>query len=273
MNKLNQLFSVTVILTFAVLQGCRQEQKQGIINASTHNEQKTELAGKQINTGTLASKGIIKSCMDVPVYTKLSAQIIQLHIKEGMEVRKGQVLVQLDQEDIRSKIIQASTEFEQAKYKFDEILIGQGYNKAEMSKIPSNIILMAKIKSGYNISEQQYNVAQKQLAKTVVTAPISGIVSVVEVKPYDLPANGQLICRILDNKHLKVVFSILENEIQKISIGHIIEVTTISYAQETHKAKITSISPIVDKDGMIKIEAELSDNKNLLPGMTAIINM
>lgn len=42
---------------------------------------------------------------------------------------------------------------------------------------------------------------------------------------------------------------------------------------EVHTATVNLISPRVDENGMVRIEAELSDCRNLDPGMTAFVNL
>lgn len=219
----------------------------------------------------LVSKGTIVSVNDVPVYSRLQAQIVRYNVLEGLTVRKGETLFGLDDEDIRSEISILTEEYEKAKFKLDDILVGQGYKKDDYSGIPETIMELAKVKSGLNVAETKLEIAKNQLSRTSVKAPISGTVTDIRVPQYSYAVPGEMMCRIVDTEHLKVVFSILESEIGRFYIGKEVEVRSIAYSGETHSAKISAISPLVDENGMIRIEAILNDSNNLMPGMSALI--
>ena len=226
-----------------------------------------------VNRERLASKGIIEASSEAPIYCRLQSQVVKLAVHEGERVVKDQVLLVLDDEDIQSEIVRNHCAFEQAKFQLDEILIGQGYKKADFHTVPENIMSLAKVKSGFNIAEQDYKMICHQLTKTVIKAPVSGVVTHVKIKLYEYPVIGTPVLKIIDGDKLKVVFSILESEINKIKMGNTVEVSTIAYPSGRHKAVVTRISPTVDENGMIKIEASLEDTQNLMPGMTAIVNI
>ncbi len=224
------------------------------------------------NSNTV-SKGKIESVENVAVYSQMQEQVIKLNIKDGVTVSKGSVIVVLDDERLLNQLVQARNDFEQAQYLFEEILVGQGYKKNEFDKVPEYVQSMAKVKSGYNMKEASLHQAERNYAKREITAPVSGTVTDLTIHQYDLPQGTEPLCRIFDSEHLKVVFYILESERGRISVGNKVSVTTVAYVNEVHTATVSLISPKVDDNGMIKIEAELSDCNNLIPGMTAFVNL
>ena len=50
-------------------------------------------------------------------------------------------------------------------------------------------------------------------------------------------------------------------------------VTPISYPDDRHQAQITAISPVVEKSGMVHLEATLTPHPHLMPGMSAIVTL
>lgn len=234
---------------------------------------KAAAASNSAASSKTVSKGHIESVTDISVYCQLQEQIVKLNIKDGMKVSKGQTLIVLEEEKLLSQLVQARNQFEQANFMYEEILVGQGYKKNEFSKVPEYVNRMAKVKSGYNTNEESLRQAEINYAKRNVLAPVSGTVSDVAVHQYDLPQYSTPICHIFDAEHLKVVFNILESERSRISIGHTVQVTTVAYVNEHHSATVNLISPKVDSNGMIKIEAVISDHENLMPGMTAFVDL
>ena len=257
----------------AVQDGSSVTQELQTVTAQAENDRKeTETVTPANNTRTV-SKGKIESVTDIAVYSQMQEQIVKLNIKDGNTVRKDDVIVELDDENLMNQVVQARNSFEQAEYMLEEILVGQGYNIDEKEKVPEYVMRISKVKSGYNISEAALRQAERNYAKRNVKAPVSGTVTDVSVHQFDLPQRTTPLCRIFDPANMKVVFNILENERGRIGIGAKVSVTTVAYTNEVHTATVNLISPRVDENGMIRIEAKLEDCRNLVPGMTAFVNL
>ena len=51
------------------------------------------------------------------------------------------------------------------------------------------------------------------------------------------------------------------------------QVISIAYPTEVHQAEVSAISPVVEKSGMVHLEAVLQPHPHLMPGMTAIVTL
>lgn len=221
----------------------------------------------------LSSKGIIESVAEVPIFSRIAGQITSLNVELGQRVRKGQVLVHLDESDIRAELQKREAELEQADYQYQSILMGQGYKRSKLDEAPEEIRKLARVNSGYNTALAAVKKTQQQLEFCTITAPISGAVSDISATLYGAANPGESLFYVVDTEHLKASFDVLENEMSKFSIGSQVEVITVAYPGEVHNARVTAISPSVEKTGMIHMEAELKPNAHLMPGMTAIITL
>ncbi|MBQ7709214.1 MAG: efflux RND transporter periplasmic adaptor subunit [Bacteroidales bacterium] len=221
----------------------------------------------------LSSKGIIESVAEVPIFSRIAGQITSLNVELGQRVRKGQVLVRLDESDIRAELQKREAELEQADYQYQSILMGQGYKRAKLDEAPEEIRKLARVNSGYNTALAAVKKTQQQLEFCTITAPISGAVSDISATLYGAANPGESLFYVVDTEHLKASFDVLENEMSKFSIGSQVEVITVAYPGEVHNARVTAISPSVEKTGMIHMEAELKPSAHLMPGMTAIITL
>lgn len=221
----------------------------------------------------LSSKGIIESVAEVPIFSRISGQISALNVVLGQRVRKGQVLVRLDESDIQAELLKREAELEQAEYNYQAILMGQGYKRNKLDEAPEEIRNLARVNSGYNTALAAVKKTQQQLEFCTITAPISGAVSDISATLYGAAIPGESLFYVVDTEHLKASFDVLENEMSKFTIGSQVEVITVAYPGEVHHAKVTAISPSVEKTGMVHMEAELAPHPHLMPGMTAIITL
>jgi len=132
---------------------------------------------------------------------------------------------------------------------------------------------VARINSGYNLAQAELKELELELSYCTITAPVSGYVLKIQNSLYGAARPGEPLFYIVDIDHLKVSFDVLENEIAKYEMGAKVSATTVAYPNEHHPATISGVSPVIDKDGMIHVEATLEPHPHLLPGMTAFVTI
>ena len=227
---------------------------------------------RTIEAEGFSSKGTIQAVTEVPVYSRISEQIVSFDIELGQRVRRGQVVARLSQDALNDRIASNKAELERAEYQYQAILMGQGYKRNELELAPEEIKRQARINSGYNTAQASLQQLEHELTYCTVTAPVSGAVSRVETTLYSAATPGVPLFYIVDTEHLKVCFDVLENELQKFQQGTRIHVVSIAYPAEVHEAVVSAISPVVEKNGMVHLEATLQPHPHLMPGMTAIVS-
>ncbi len=270
------LFTFIFTLLFACHSG-QQKAPAGddkAVAVTTGQPVDTAASAKQVDAGlSFFSKGTIESVSEVAVASSMSEQIVMLGVEMGKRVQKGQVLVQLSRTATEDKIMRGRAELERAEYQYQNILMGQGYKRGAFDQAPENIREMARINSGYNTAKAALRQLEHQLTYCTIQAPISGVVTQLDAVLYATAVPGETLFRIVDTDHLKVCFDILENELQRFEKGTAITVTLISYPDDRHQARITAVSPVVEKSGMIHLEATLTPHPHLMPGMSAIVTL
>ena len=217
------------------------------------------------------SKGTIESVSEVAVTSRINAQIVMLGVEMGQRVQKGQVVARLDRTATEDKIVKGRAELERAEYQYQNILMGQGYKRGAFDQAPENIREMARINSGYNTAKAALRQLEHELTYCTIQAPISGVVTQLNAVLYGTAVPGETLFRIVDTEHLKVCFDILENELQRFEKGTEITVAPVSFPDDHHHACITAVSPVVEKNGVVHLEAALESHPHLMPGMSAII--
>ena len=217
------------------------------------------------------SKGTIESVSDVAVTSRINEQIVMLGVEMGQRVQKGQVVARLDRTATEDKIVKGRAELERAEYQYQNILMGQGYKRGAFDQAPENIRELARLKSGYNTAKAALRQLEHQLTYCSIQAPISGVVTQLNAVLYATAVPGETLFRIVDNEHLKVCFDILENELHRFEKGTEITLAPVSYPDDRHHARITAVSPVVEKNGVLHLEATLTPHPHLKPGMSAII--
>ena len=128
--------------------------------------------------------------------------------------------------------------------------MGQGYKRYELDQAPEEIRRQARVNSGYNTAQAALQQLEHELTYCTITAPVSGAVSRVETTLYSAAMPGVPLFYIVDTEHLKVCFDVLENELPRFQAGTPIQVISIAYPSEVHKASVSAISPVVENTGV-----------------------
>ena len=226
---------------------------------------------RTIESEGFSSKGTIEAITEVPVYSRIAEQITSFDIVLGQRVRKGEVVVRLNQEVLKDKIDRNKAQLEMAEYQAQAILMGQGYKRDNLGQAPEELQRQARVNSGYFTAKASLVQLERELTYCTITAPITGAVSRIDATLYSAATPGVPLFYIVDTEHLKVCFDVLENELQKFEPGTRIQVYSVAYPSEAHEAHISAISPVVEKNGMVHLEATLQPHPHLMPGMTAIV--
>ena len=221
-----------------------------------------------------AIKGKIESVRLIPVYSRMAEQIVMFAIENtGQYVKKGQVVARLSDVALREKIAHARAKLEKADFQYQAILMGQGYKHDNLDAAPEKMKHMARISSGYNEAKAELHALESELSYCTITAPVSGAVMKIQNTLYGAAQPGEPLFYIVDTDHLKVSFEVLENEVPRYENGAILSVSTVAFPSEHHPATVSGISPVVDDNGMLHIEATLNPHPHLAPGMTAFITV
>lgn len=267
-------FSILILL-FSLLSACQQKTEvrpaapQPTDTLSLKPTKASSLQQNQLTVG-----GRIEAVHEIPVFSRLAEQIVMFDIEKiGQPVQKGQVVARLSDAALRDKILHSQTKLEKAEFQYQAILMGQGYKHDRLDEAPEKIKELARINSGYNEAKAELHELEHSLSYCTITAPISGVVSQIKNTLFGAALPGEALFYIVDTEHLKVCFDVLENELSKFQMGDRITVSTIAYPNEQHQATVSAISPIIDSNGMVHIEATLAPHPHLMPGMTAFITI
>ena len=264
-------------MLFPLLTACQSKSNEKSVpqQSDTTAVQSTKAPSPQEAPNySTAIKGKIETVREVPVYSRISEQIVMFAIENiGQEVRKGQVVARLSDAALREKIAHSRAKLEKAEFQYQAILMGQGYKHDNLDAAPENIKKMARISSGYNEVRAELHELEHELSYCTITAPISGYVIKIQNTLYGMAQPGEALFYIVDVDHLKVSFDVLENELARYQKGARLTVSTVTFPSEQHPATISAVSPVINENGMAHIEATLAPHPHLMPGMTAFVTI
>jgi cobalt-zinc-cadmium efflux system membrane fusion protein len=214
----------------------------------------------------------------VPVVSLASGRVTGLFAKLGDDVKKGQVLLKVQSNDIAS----AFQTYQQAKA--DEQLARKQLERAKLlydhGAISLNDLQIAedteeKAVVSVNTSAQQIRTLGADPDKTdavvSILAPVSGTIVEQTVAPsgsVNPSANQQSLFTIADLSHVWIVCDVYENDLPIVRIGDIADIQLNAYPDHTFHGRISNIGKVLDPNiRTAKVRIELPNPGVMRAGM------
>ena len=221
----------------------------------------------------LVSNGKLVASQQADLKFETQGVVAAIYVKNGERVLKGQKLAELDKFALTRKVAQARDAVEQARLQMQDVLIGQGYAADDSAKVPADIMRLARVKSGYDRSVADYELARREEELATLKAPFDGVVANLFAKPYNEPDASQAFCTIVGMQQMEVDFTVLENELPLVKAGDRVEVTPYSDAVSHYVGRVVEINPLVDEKGMVRVKAEVDGKGRLFSGMNVRVSV
>lgn len=213
----------------------------------------------------LQLSGSLEADEQVELRSEIMGVVESINFKEGSQVSKGQVLLRVNDIELRAQLSKVGT----AKQ-----LASENERRAKLL-----LEKQAISQEDYDVASAEYKSAQAeaqliaaQLGKATIRAPFSGTIGLryISEGTYVTPATP--IATLVNTKQLKITFSIPAKYASRIKLNSEISFTT-SGSETEHTAKIYAIEPQIDvATRTLKMRA-LADNSGgtLFPGMFASV--
>lgn len=266
MNK--YLLQASAGLSIFLLAACSSSKKEEAQTEETKPLVKTE----RVESREVIREGVYTASVEPDLLNNISSstpnRIKEIYVDEGMRVSKGQRLVLLDDVNTSSYEIQV----ENAKANLENVQLN--YDRAvELLKIgggtQQNVDQMQlQLTNAKNTLANAERALKNIRENTVLTSPISGVVTARNYDPGDMTA-ALPILTVARVQPVKIIINVSESELSRVKKGMPAVVTFDTYGDEKFDGTITMVSPTVDPSSRtfgVEITVKNSDER-ILPGM------
>ncbi len=198
--------------------------------------------------------GTLRSRQSVMLRPEVAGRIKVLGFADGARVRKGQVLVQLDDVLQRAEIKQAQAQVSiaQANLMRNQELVAQSF-------VAQRVV--DESAANLQVVEAQLSLACARWSRMTVIAPFDGTVGLRVVNLGDYVKDGADLVNLEDLSSMYVDFRLPERFLGKIRLQQPVEMTLDAFAGRAFKARIEAIDPLLDANGRsVGVRAVLPNN-------------
>jgi len=213
---------------------------------------------------------------EVTVASEVAARVLESALVEGLTVRAGQQLVRLDDADIKTQLARAQAEREAAVHERDRLqrdvrtaehhlgnartdyqryaaLAQVGTISVQRRDQASNALAEAQgrvdtltatvtqAKARIEATDKSVELAQSQLGKTVIAAPLFGTVLTKSIEVGELATPGRPIATLVDLTRAELKIYIPEKDIGKLRLGNEARIRTDAFPERYITARVSRI--------------------------------
>ena len=254
---------IVVIIILAVMKSC------GVFGS---NEKIDQVDTQQATTATIVqivtASGKIKPSTEVKIAPEVSGEITQLTVKEGDEVKKGQLLVQIKQdiyisavnraqaavqqsiaalEQSAARLKESESEYKRSKLLFESGTIARADWEATEANYKVARLTYDASKSSLESARATLKEAEDNLMRTQIFAPIDGTISQLNVEAGERVVGtaqmaGTEVLRVANLDSMEVEVTVGENDIVKLAVGNPVDIEVDAYWGKRFKGRVTEIA-------------------------------
>lgn len=233
----------------------------------------------------LNASGYVVAQRKASLSSKASGILEWLGVQEGSIIRKGELIAQLERDDLTAQLEQekariglAVAELENATLAHgrSESLLQKGY--ISLSSHDDTLARLNKAKASLNAAKASKNVILANYTQAEIRAPFDGVVLTKNanvgdnITPFSSAANAKgAVVTIADMTTLEVEVDVSESSMSKIKIGQPVVIALDALIGEKFYGKVVRMVPTIDRSKatrMIKVGFDALDNR-ILPDMSS----
>lgn len=265
------LIIIGIIILFAIFIILNRTGRQPGVNCETQRVSYGSILARVNATGTL------RAIAQVNLQAQVMGVVKKLRVKEGDQVRRGDTLLELDRQTYEAQLVLARAQFNQTRLRHNRVesLFARGLIALEQFEAS---------KTAYEVAEAQYLQAQDQFDKTVICAPISGLITQVNIKEGEtaiigtMNYAGTVLLVIADLSRMEALVEVDETDVMAIKPGQSAAITVDALPDTTFTGRVIRVGymPVqkllTAEQTATNFEVEIiidSSTASLRPGMTA----
>jgi RND family efflux transporter MFP subunit len=251
---LRQVFLVVIAIT---LSACSKGPEKADKSAATANERPLLIAAEDLltvrNTALASGPSITGSVQPerrADLRAEVSAVVLQVLKENGDNVRRGDVLVRMDDTSIRESLASAeaatraaSQSFEQAERQFQRMTTLRKSGMTSTQQLEDAEIRRNNAQSDLEAAKTRAVQARQQLQRTEVRAPFDGIVSDRKVSAGDTAQIGKELVKVIDPASMRFEGLVSADSIGSVQAGQPVHFRVNGYGDQEFTGKVRRVNP------------------------------
>lgn len=251
------------------------EEAEQIVNTPTAiRPVKLIQVGKNLLQSNKVFPAKVAANQQVDLAFRINGKLTHLDLLAGQQIKKGELLAQLDDRDAKNTLLNAQANHQLAKVDFarkEKLLAKRQISTSEFDSAKAQL----------QSTLATFNSAQDQLSYTSLSAPFSGMVAKVDIENYQMLQASQVVMTLQDNKQFDITFNVPESyvfNLASLNLKSNQEKYTVKFngCDEYFAATFKEMSTVINNGSQtyqIILSFTPPENLSILPGMSAQVTV
>ncbi len=265
--ELQKLSFVTLVLASLVFISSCEEPAQTYVASS--RPVKTIVISDDMTGDTRTFPAVVDAIQKADISFRVDGKVLKVLVKEGDQVKKGQILAELDPVDFTIQLKDRKASYDTAKANYDR---ARGLvEKGAISRVDHD-----DIRARYHTAKANLSAAEQDLLYTKLKANFDGYIAKRHVEKFEEVILSQTIFSLEDVSALKIKIDVPENMMilinksdgEKRDLYAVFDNISNQQFPLTFMESSTKADPNT-KTFKVTLKMDAAEDYNILPGMTA----
>lgn len=277
---MKNISKITFLMASILFVSCGSDDKKSVADNTAPIAVKVSAVQADDTNPFLTASGKIQATNSAELSTRMMGHVNKIHVNVGDKVRKGQLLISINNTDLQAKraqvnagITEAKAAYNNAQKDYDRFKNLFAENSASQKELDDMTAHFEMAKARLEGANQMKNEVNAQFAYANISAPFSGIVTNKFIETGDMANPGMPLVAVEAPGNFEVTAMVPENEISQIKSGTEVDVLVKSM-DTTIKGKVTEVSTSAKNTGgqyLVKVVLAKTD-ANILSGMFTTVH-
>lgn len=228
----------------------------------------TQQVNRQHLVDEIEALGTARANESIEIRPRISSLVETIVFNEGQAVEAGDVLVELEDNEIRAGLALAEASLSESRSLYDRSRSLADTQAISVSNLEQ---LLAQV----HVDEARVEAARARLENTIIRAPFSGRIGLRRISPGSFVDNGTVITTLDDVSRIKLDFSVPESFLTALSAGMSIDAHSLVYPDRVFNGTVSSIDTRLDPvSRAVLVRAIVPNDDSLLkPGMFMSVDL
>lgn len=229
------------LLTLVLLAGCGKKDAVAVRTSDQVQPVEVTAITRQDLAETLNLVGSVAANESATIRPEISGLVRAIHFEEGQAVKKGQLLVKIDDAELRAQFAQS-----EARFQLAELNLKRAERLGESQS--NSVADVDRARSEYASAKSELELIRVRLERSEIRAPFDGVLGARTLSPGDYVTSQSVITTIDDLSRLKIDFQVPERFLGKVKQGatFVVRSPALAAGSQLH-GQVYFVASVVDR--------------------------
>lgn len=222
----------------------------------------------ELVTDSVSAVGSLRARDQISLTTELSGRVVELNLKAGSRVAKGELLLRLDDRQARADLQVAEATLADALRQLERALSLQANNSISQSQVDG-------LRTAADVARAQLASAQTRVDNHRIEAPFEGVIGLNDISMGAYLSAGTEVATLDSTRRMELSFAVPEKFLGQIRLGQAVQGRTPAYPGERFTGELVELGTRINElSRTLPVRARIANpEEKLRPGQFMAVSL